>query len=557
MRPSAPASVALAFAALALFSASSASGQFEQQPGSGQQGDSDRFELRGKVVNSVTGEGVPHALVQMYASGEKAVFSDDDGGFDFTDVPRGSFAVVARKPGFFNSQELRRGNFNPYPTMVAVPQETEAVVKLTPEGIIYGRLLDENQEPIEDVNVQAQTWITQDGRRRLLSVANAVSDDQGDFRLAELSPGTYLLRFSTRTGGRPGNLAFLRTSEQEGYGTQFYPGVADPAAAEAIRVKAGAQVKIEQTLAPQRVYEISGVVRGAQANNGFGLNLMDSTGESVQARTQVNERTGEFRLQGVPAGTYILTAMSWSRNGGDQQPENAYVPVRVKANVSGLTIVLGRGASIRVELDDERSETSMPAGAPRVWVNLASEMPQFNRGIAVPPPAEDRRAPRQFEGLAPGTYKVEAMPNGPGYVAAVRCGSLDLLRSDLVVPADGALPPIQVTLRSDGGQIFVMAVKAGEPASAMVVVYSEDYPRQSRSGWFSGSGSMGWGVFPPGRYRVVAVENAADLEFRNPAVMEKYLEHAVEVNLAPGDQKNVRVEVQEFQETAETPGTDR
>lgn len=557
MRASEPASVVLALAVLALFSAPSAFGQFGQQPGSGQQGDSERFELRGKVVNSLTGEGVPHALVQMYASGEKAVFSDDDGGFDFTDVPRGRFAVVARKPGFLNSQELRRGNPNPYPAMVEVPQETEAVVKLTPEGIIYGRLLDENQEPIEDVNVQAQTWITQDGRRRLLGVANAMSDDQGDFRMAELSPGTYLVRFSARSGGRPGNLAFLRTSEQQGYGTQFYPGVADPALAEAIRVKAGAQVKIEQTLARQRVYEVSGVVRGAPANSGFGLNLTDSTGEPVQVRSQVNGRTGEFRLQGVPAGTYMLSAMSWSRNGGDQQPENAYVPVRVNADVRGLTIVLGRGAPVRVELDDERSETSMPEGAPKVWVNLASEMPQFNRGIAVPPPKEDRRAPRQFEGLAPGTYKVEAMPNGPGYVAAVRCGSLDLLRSDLVVPADGALPPIQVTLRSDGGQIFVMAVKAGEPASAMVVVYSVDYPRRSREGWVQGGGPTSWGILPPGSYKIAAIENAQDLEFRNPAVMEKYLEHAVDVNLAPGDQKNVRVEVQEFQETAEAPGTNQ
>ena len=149
------------------------------------------------------------------------------------------------------------------------------------------------------------------------------------------------------------------------------------------------------------------------------------------------------------------------------------------------------------------------------------------------------------------------MPNGPGYVAAVRCGSLDLLRSDLVVPADGALPPIQVTLRSDGGQIFVMAVKAGEPASAMGVVYSVDYPRRSREGWVQGGGPTSWGILPPGSYKIAAIENAQDLEFRNPVVMEKYLEHAVDVNLAPGDQKNVRVEVQEFQETAEAPGTNQ
>ena len=563
MRPSARASVVLVLAVLALSSAPSLLGQFGQQPGFGQQGDSERFEIRGKVVNSVTGDGVGHALVQMYASSEKAVFSGDDGGFAFTDVPRGSFTVVAKKPGFFNEQELQRWNPRPYTGMVTVPQREDAVVKLTPEGIIYGRVTDENEEPIEGVSVQVQTWLVQDGRRRFQNVGNGQSDDQGTFRVAELLPGKYYLHFLPRGGRRPRNQAAQGQSEQEGFGSQFYPGVADAAAAGAIRVKAGAQVQINQVLGKQRVFEIAGLVRGVSPDSGFGLNLMDSAGDPVQAGARLNPTTGAFRFQGIPAGTYMLSVMTYPRNaGGDgQRSLNAYVPIYLNSDVTNLVLVPGRGASVGVEVDDQRTETNIPEGAPQVSINLQSEgLPQFGRGIMYPPPKQDRNSPRQFEGLVPGTYRVEAYANGPGYVAELRCGSVNLLRHDLVVPAGGTLPPIQVTLRSDGGQIFATAVKGGEPVPAMVVVYSEDYPRRSRGGWYGGKGSMGWGFLAPGRYRVVAIENADDLEFRNPAAMEKYLEHAVDVDLGPGDQKNVRVEVQEFQEAQgaqEAQGTDQ
>lgn len=553
MRPSARASAVLVVAVAALVSARSSPGQPGQQRRFGQQGESESFVLRGRVVNGATGKGVAHALVQVYAPGPEAVFSGDDGGFEFTDVPRGTYNVMARKPGFLNEQQLRRWNPGPDATMVGVPQEKDATVKLIPEAVIHGRVLDANQEPIEDVNIEARTWMTQDGVKRLQSAANAMSDDEGRFRLAELPPGTYYLHFLPAGRRRPGNPGLQERDEEEGYGAQFYPGVADAAAAEAIRVTAGAHVGIEQILAKQRVYEISGVVRGGPANGGFGLNLTDATGERVPARTRVNQSTGAFRLQGVPAGTYVLSAMSWSRTGENEQPVNAIIPIHLNADVSGMTILLGHGASVGVELDDERSETAIAEGmTARVSINLISEgMPQFGRSIVYPPPKQDKNAPREFAGLAPGTYRVEAQPYGPGYVAGLRCGSVDLLRDDLVVPAGGALPPIQVTLRDDGGQILVTAVKAGEPVTAMVVLYSEDYPRRSRGGWVQGGGSMSWGLLAPGMYKVVAIENAEDLEFRHPAVMEKYLDHAVEVNLGPGDQKNVRAEVQEFQEAQE------
>ena len=110
---------------------------------------SDRFDLRGKVINSVTGEPVNGALVQLSAN--QTQFSHSDGSFVFTDLPRGQLSVVARKPGFFNEQDLGRSGQPTLFPQIAVPGKADVIVKLIPEGVIFGQVKDEIGEPLDGV----------------------------------------------------------------------------------------------------------------------------------------------------------------------------------------------------------------------------------------------------------------------------------------------------------------------------------------------------------------------------------------------------------------------
>lgn len=126
---------------------------------------------------------------------------------------------------------------------------------------------------------------------------------------------------------------------------------------------------------------------------------------------------------------------------------------------------------------------------------------------------------------------------------------VDLLRDDLTIVPSGALPPIEVTLANDGAQLSVNVTEKGQPAAAAVVIYSEEYPRRSILTQTNETGAFSLGNLAPGKYKVIAVKDGLDLEFRNPALMEKYLEHASTVTLQPrGGETNVQVEVQETQE---------
>ncbi len=56
---------------------------------------------------------------------------------------------------------------------------------------------------MDGVTVRAHRWQVQDGRRQLQSAGDATTDDEGNFRIAELLPGSYSLAFlPANRGGR-------------------------------------------------------------------------------------------------------------------------------------------------------------------------------------------------------------------------------------------------------------------------------------------------------------------------------------------------------------------
>jgi len=153
----------------------------------------------------------------------------------------------------------------------------------------------------------------------------------------------------------------------------------------------------------------------------------------------------------------------------------------------------------------------------------------------------------RIEGLAPGTYSVEATSTGAGYVASLRCGSVDLLKDDLTIAPGSAPPPIEVILRNDSPQLTV-ALENGMAAG--VVIYSQEYSRRSLVAQiYNGTISISGPNLAPGIYQVFAVNDVSELEFRNPIAVERYLKHAKVVSLQPGDNASVRVMIQQSAES--------
>ena len=364
------------------------------------------MELRGRVVDGVTGEPLGHALVQVSAPGQKAQFTGADGTFVFSDLPPGNYWPFARKPGFFDDSEPQGPSRAP---LLAARQNEPIIVKLLPEAIIFGEVKDENGLPLEGVTVRAEEWQVPNGERQLVPVGDALSDDQGNFRLAALRPGRYYLSFPSTNRGSWSITDELTSKKQadEGYGAQFYPGVPDLESASVIEIQAGARVHIVETLSRQRLFQVAGVVRGADATNGFNLTLTNSMGDMVQKKVRLDPKTGQFQMSGVPRGAYLLEARENQRpqvrltSSGllrvaddDRAPLTAALPLRLESDVSGLVVVLGSGNSVDVRVRDEISDHG-PNGLHQVSLQLKPEgFPRSASWITVPRAPDDRRSPR-------------------------------------------------------------------------------------------------------------------------------------------------------------------
>ena len=521
-----------------------------------QQTASEPVELRGRVVNGVTGEPVADALVQIYAPERKAQFTASDGTFAFADLPPGTYSPVARKPGFFNDRELSI----PMRPPIQAARNEPVVLKLMPEAIIYGEVKNENGEPLEGVTVRAQQWQTPNGQRQLVTLRDTATDDEGNFRLADLRQGRYYLFFTSTNSWSTTYQLSSKEQEEQGYGAQFYPGVHDLRSATIIEIRPGAHVHIVQALSREHLFEVSGVVHGADPESGFNLMLMNTSGDFAQKSVHINRKTGQFQIRGVPAGPYMLhvtanlrPALRNTASGllaladEERPPLTAALPLQVHGDLSGLVIALGTGTSVGVQVRDETSGNNEANSLHQVLIKMTShEFSGFSSAIMVPPAPGDRRATTRFEGLAPDTYTVDAGPTGPWYVSSLRCGSEDLLHDDLTVSPVAALPPIEVTLRDDGAQLTVKVTENAQPAFAGVLLFSADYPKRSR--FLGSASSLSTGNLAPGTYYVIAMRGAENLEFHNPTVMERYLAHATEVTLGPRANVTVVAEVQQQEE---------
>lgn len=509
-----------------------------------QQGaDGNTFDLRGKVINATTGAGVGNALVQVIGASVETQFSGADGTFVFPGMPRGTYQLSVTKPGFFNQNQMNRPGMD---GMKTVPSDDDAVLKMTPEGIIYGALESESGQPLEGVEVRAQEWRVVNGARSLQTAGQAVTNDEGQFRIAELQPGTYYVNFlpKARGGTRIYSEIARKTREEEGMAPQFYPGVTDVGSATAVRIKAGAQVQLAQALRKQRLFDVSGMVRGANATRGFQVMLMEPSGEALQRDIHMDPKSGEFQIQGVPEGRYELVATAADMGGGPEEerpPLTATAPIQLNRDVTGLVLMLGRGAAVGVMLEDEVPVEGQQTH--QVQLTITSEgFLHSSQGLVVPP--ADKGAPTRFEGLMPGTYEVQAWAaNVPkGYVASLRCGDVDLLRDDLTITAGVAMPPIEVKLRNDGAELNVEVKNSDKTTPITVVLYSVDYPKRSLALGVLPESTANLGNLRPGTYKVVALQGAQEVEFRDAVFVEKYVAPAREVSLREGDKVSVEVE---------------
>ena len=501
-----------------------------------------RHEFSGTVVNSATGEPLRKALVSLQTpEGQQAAFTDPSGHFSIENVPDGQYAVQCQKPGFFpaNQQASRYVRF-----MITVSGASPAAtLLLAPAASIVGRVLDEQGQPVESATLQVYSTILWNGRKRLVAMNGANTDEDGNYEIGSLQPGTYRLQLNMRVVPRfaVASRAAQAKLPDEVYPAQYYPQSSDASGAQPLILKAGQTEHADFTVKPVPAFSIGGTISPVKL--GAFVRVEDASGIPVNGGVQVNPQTGRWVIPALPAGTWKILAQS------QEQQEQVYAEQTVSiegSDVANLPLQLMPSVTIPVEI--QNAGTGSGSGiSVQLFPATESEYWQQNERQASPAansqPTEDGQQPSrlQFPDVRPGGYRLSVQSSGANCLDSVHSQGNDIAREGITVTPGQAPSPIEVTLRSDCASLQVKLNSEGPGKSASVLLLP-DVPTIDPIVRNDDSASAAhFSSLSPGPYHVYAFSDTSTLEYANPEAMRSFA--GKEVTLAPNQRAEITLDV--------------
>jgi hypothetical protein len=504
-------------------------------------------KLDGRLVNSVTNEPVRKARVSLHPSDpSKTVYtveSDAEGKFHLDKLDPGRYTLQGEKAGFVagwygatrpdgpgSTIELKGADLKGSNAAVS-----NLILKLIPQGVIAGRVLDDESEPVAGVMVLALHSVYWNGHRQLIPAAGGAqiqTNDLGEYRLSNLPPGRYYVQSSARKltniqiGGGLGVEKQQSDAPEEGLVPVFFPNAPDASSASPVEVGPGSEVRgIDLRLKKERVMRISGKIMDASTGEplkaGVIMLYRRTTGVMSMvpsAMLVVQGGKGEFELHGVAPGEYNVMAMatsdpqnmkmSMSRlDVGDRPMKDVVLNVGAGADVP-VSAQLAAGA--KGDLDIVRITLQ---GDDNPMASLATvQLGKDGSGV--------------MKHVSPDKYKIMVSGIPPDdYLFAARMGRTDVLENGFDL-RNGVAGPLELTIGGPAAKLSgTVKNDNGELVRGAIVTVVAKDPKQrtdmSHSATTDQNGHFLIAGLVPAEYRVYGWEDieagaGEDEEFRKP-----------------------------------------
>ncbi len=502
--------------------------------------------LQGRAISARTGEPIRKAAITLNGGPQEGArrgytaTTDAEGNFRIAAVEPGRYTIFAERTGFV------RQNYTRAPIVLDKAQKvTGVLVKLVPQGVITGKVLDEEGDVVAFATVQVNRIRAAGGQRQMTQINSVQTNDIGEFRLANLTPGRYYLSAMARNiGFRAGPMAPSWADQpvaQEAYTTVFYPGTLDPSGAAPIDIQAGAELRgMDLRLMKQRVFRVRGVVQGVGvANLGrrpvmVSLNVRSTEGWQGERRQSTTRPPGnEFEIRNVPPGSYVLSAQTME----GQQLNYARVPVEIgNGDLDNVALMLQPAFQLSGTYKVEGADAPAAEGNVRVLLRAAEPM----RGVPMGPGGGGQIKTGAFQvgNLVAEKYQVSlgGLPDG-AYLKSARLGDRDALEHgvDLTNGSPGAM--LNVVASMDGGQISgTVTNEKGEPVPGATVTLMPSASRARQQHLYKRVTAEQSGAFTirgiaPGDYRVFAWEEVDQLSWQDPEYVKPYENSAKSVSI--------------------------
>jgi hypothetical protein len=439
-------------------------------------------------------------------------------------------------------------------------QTSDAVVIMTPTGVIRGRVRDASGAFLSNISVDAIEVAFRNSLPYLLPVVSKTTDDRGEYRLYGLPPGDYYVAATPR----PLSAIAARAGGDRSAKT-FFPGAVEVNRATRVTIRGGEEItNIDIGLQTPQTYKVSGTVsttiapagprpdaQGAfaviQQTQNARINMLLVSRDPAQPQDERNGSSGivvpatsagPFEITNVLPGSYDLLAL-FGENTGNPAIARTVVDIR-NQDVGGLSLTIRPGFEVRgtITVDGKTPDVNTlrmamePADALRRLGVAAPANIATDGSFSVPP-------------LPDGRFRVIARAQPDLYLEDIKQAGVSVFESGFEIR--GRNPdPIEVSFKS-GAATFdgTLQDSAGRPliagSVALVPAARRDNPLLYYSTASDSNGSFTIRGIAPGEYKLFAWDYMPPGAASNTAFLEKYEDKGVAISFAAAAKTSQKV----------------
>jgi len=451
--------------------------------------------LEGTVVSATT--GTPLKKVSITLEGGKTdltAITTVEGKFKFENLDPGDYTMKAERVGYLYPSEA---------ALTLQPGEMTKDLKLTPQAVISGRVVDEDGDPVLGVRVAYIRWTTAGDKKFKLEEDMQDVNGEGGFTITGLSSGNYYLQaIPDRLNDKP------RSGED--FAITFYPNSFDLTGAGTLTVAPGGEVRnLEIRMRKASKFRVRGKVAIPPGAAGVPGELELVSQDSAEMNEGWSESTaingGEFQFDAVLPGSYILRSsprvMTRDHETGEFSGGAAHFFFRQPVEVSDHDI---DDLTVSFTASTDLSGRFIAPGVALTKTPVVMLVPQLFFSMRQLKGDADLNGAFRIAQLPPDRFEVivSNLPDG-AYVKSIHHGGLEVTGSlDL---SSGGNDPLEITLAPNAAEIAgTLRDAKGDllPHRFVNLWWSDDEPAKLEE--TAGDGSFRFRNLAPGDYHVAA-----------------------------------------------------
>jgi len=510
--------------------------------------------IGGRVTSIQSGAGLARAriIVTSPAQAEPRVtLTTAEGRFTILDLPAGRYTVSAYKSGFVAETFSEASQDHATAIDLTEAQQLKNVdFALAREGVVSGRVFDEDGTPFQGARVEVLRPQFDKGQRILSAIGSAMTDDRGQYRIGGLRAGLHYVSATDPAYDDVGDINGRLT-----YSPTYHPGMTFPEEASQVRVEEGRETPaIEFRLRIVHPVRVSGRIAAFDERQLLaGAVIMTSQHGERLSPVPVKDVTiypdGVFMFRNVTPGRYVIRARGETERKGVSLFGSFATSIE-SGDLANITISMTPGAIAEGRVDVESATGASLTFPPSMRIRaVATDGVMFGDAFSESLTNDGEFV---FRGIMPGehVFRVEGLPD-PWVLKAVYLRGRDITDTPVyfesgqrtqnfrIVLTD-APTTIAGTVRDRNGQsrpdstVVVFAIDPGvwRPYSRHVQIV-----RPTLSGTYRIRG------LPPAEYWIAATQEIESGDLLDPASLERLAARASRITLAPGDTKTLDLAV--------------